>query len=312
MHAVFGFVENDGVRAFEHVFGDFEGFEAELLVDGFAHFGLAVMVGGQAVHELAVGVAGEFHDAAVHLIGQEHLDAFLPHFVGFAHGDPHVGVDEVAALHAFGHVVGADDLSAGFLGGLEAHLVDLVAGLKGLGGHGAELHAHLGGAHHEGVAHVEAGVAEVGEGDFIEGLVAVFHHGEEIGEDLGGVGFVGEAVPHGHVGEAGQLFHDALAEAAVLDAVVHAGEHAGGIGHGFLLAYLGAAGKVGAVAALIVHGGLEGAAGAGGSLFEDEGDVLAGEELGFAASLAQGLEAGGEVEQAGQSSYDDLKAVRMI
>ena len=143
----------------------------------------------------------------------------------------------------------------------------------------------------------------------------MFHHGEEVGEDLGGVGFVGEAVPHGHVGETGQLFHDVLTEAAVFDAVVHTGEHAGGVGHGFLLADLGAAGKIGAVAALIVDGGLEGAAGAGGGLFENEGDVLALEELGFAAGLAQSLEAGGEVEQAGQlftGEVGDLEEVAVL
>ena len=300
MHAVFCFVENDGVRSFEHVFSDFEGFEAELLVDGFAHFGLAVMVGGQTVHELAVGVAGKFHDAAVHLVGQEHFDAFLPHFVGFAHGDPHVGVDEVAALHAFGHIVRTDDLSAGFLRGFEAHFIDLVAGLQGLGSHGAELHAHLGRAHHEGVAHVEAGVAEVGEGDLAERLVAVFLHGEEVRKDLRGVGFIGQAVPHGYVGEAGQLFHDVLAEAAVFDAVVHAGQHAGGIGHGFLLPYLRAAGQVGGVAALVEERHFEDAARAGGGLLEDEGHVLAREELGFSTGAAGLFEIGGEVEQVGQ------------
>ena len=53
---------------------------------------------------------------------------------------------------------------------------------------------------------------------------------------------VGQAVPHRHAGVGGQLLDDLLGEAAVLDAVVHAAEHAGGVLDGLLLAHLGAAG----------------------------------------------------------------------
>ena len=60
--------------------------------------------------------------------------------------------------------------------------------------------------------------------------------GEEVGEDLGGVELVGQAVPHRHTGVAGQLFHDALAVAAVLDAIEHPAQHPGGVGDGLLFA----------------------------------------------------------------------------
>ena len=51
-----------------------------------------------------------------------------------------------------------------------------------LGGAGGEVEAHLGAAHHQAVAHVVAGVAEVNEVDALE-VAEVLPDGEEVGED---------------------------------------------------------------------------------------------------------------------------------
>ena len=104
MHAVFGFVENDAVLRFEHFFGDFDAVEAELLVDVAADLRLEVVVGWQAVHELAVGVARHVHHLLVDLVRHEQVDALLPDLCGFAHRYPNVGVEEVATLDALGDV----------------------------------------------------------------------------------------------------------------------------------------------------------------------------------------------------------------
>ena len=99
--------------------------------------------------ESAFGIAGHFHDARIDLVGQKKLDAFLPYLVRFAHGYPHVGIDEVASGHAFGHVVGTQDGRAAFLRHGPGSGHDVGAGLKRRGGHGAEVHAQFGRAHHE-------------------------------------------------------------------------------------------------------------------------------------------------------------------
>ncbi len=96
------------------------------------------------------------------------------------------------------------------------------------------MQAHLGAAHHQAVAHVVTGVAEVDEVDALQ-LAEVLPDGEEVGQDLGGVELVGQAVPHRHPGVVGQVLHDLLAVAAVLDAVKHAAQHPGGVGDGLLL-----------------------------------------------------------------------------
>ena len=70
------------------------------------------------------------------------------------------------------------------------------------------------------------------------------------------------------------------AEAAILDPVVEAAEHAGGVLHRFLVPDLRALrAEVGHVRALIVGGHLEGAARAGRALLEDQRDVLAHQVL---------------------------------
>ena len=127
----------------------------------------------------------------------------------------------------------------------------------------------------------------------------VFPDGQEVGKDLGGVELVGQAVPDRNTGVMGQVFHDLLPIAAVLDAVKHPAQHPGGVGNGFLFADLAARRvKVGDLHAQIVSGDLKAAAGAGGGLFKDQGDVLAGQLLIVAdAGLFPGLQVSGQIEQ---------------
>ena len=123
-------------------------------------------------------------------------------------------------------------------------------------------------------------------------------HRQEIGQDLRGMELIGEAVPHGNAGEFGQFLHGGLREAAVLDAVVHPPQHAGRVLHRLLDADLAARGpQIGDVGALVVGRHLEGAARAGGRLFEDEGDVAALEVLHFPAGFFIGLELSGQIQQ---------------
>ena len=86
---------------------------------------------------------------------------------------------------------------------------------------------------------------------------------------------VGEAVEHGDPGVLRQLLHDGLAEAPVLDAVIHPAQHPGGVGNGLLHADLRAGrAQVSTAHAQVLGGHLEGAAGPGRGLFENQGHVL--------------------------------------
>ena len=108
---------------------------------------------------------------------------------------------------------------------------------------------------------------------------------------------VGQAVPHGHAGVGGKPLDDRLIVAAVLDAVEEAAEDLRGIGHRFLLAHLGGLGvEERDVRALVVGGDLKRAAGAGGGLFKQQHDVLAGEQIAADTGALFRLEIGGEVE----------------
>ena len=96
----------------------------------------------------------------------------------------------------------------------------------------------------------------------------------------------------------GQLLHQLLAEAPVLDAVKHAAQHPGGVGDGLLHADLATGGaQVGAAHTQVLGGHLKGAAGAGGGLFKDEGHVLALQVPVGDARLFLGLQVGGGVQE---------------
>ena len=159
------------------------------------------------------------------------------------------------------------------------------------------MQAHLGAAHHQAVAHVVTGVAEVDEVDALQ-LAEVLPDGEEVGQNLGGVELVGQAVPHRHPGVVGQVLHDLLTVATVLDAVKHAAQHPGGVGDGLLFADLAARRvQIRHLHAQVVGGHFKAAAGAGGGLFKDQGNVLAVEPVVGDAGLLFGLEVCGQVEQ---------------
>ena len=108
---------------------------------------------------------------------------------------------------------------------------------------------------------------------------------------------VGEAVIYGHAGILHQILHHLLVEAPVLDAVEHPAQDLGGVGQGLLLAHLGGLGIQERDPGALVHGRhLEGAAGAGGGLFKEQDDVLAGEGVALDAGLLLDLELFSQVQ----------------
>ena len=113
VEAVLRLVEDDGGLGLEDVVGDLEGVQAELLEDLLAEGRLAVVEGGQAVHEPHQRVAGAFDQRGVDLVGPQLLDPLGPPLLGLAHGQPDVGVDEVDARDTLGDVVGVGDAGAG-------------------------------------------------------------------------------------------------------------------------------------------------------------------------------------------------------
>ena len=221
------------------------------------------------MQESAALIAGLAHHLAVDAVGGQQVDAFLPDIFRLAHGDPDVGIQEIAALDAAVHIFRTGDAGTGPLGDGAGLFVDLVGGPQGPGRHAAEVQAQHGRGDHQGVAHIVAGIADVGHGLVLVGLVAMLAHGQKVRQDLGGVPFVGQAVPHRHAGKTGQLFHDALAKTAVFDAVIETGQHTGRIGHGFLFADLGTGGaQIGGVGTLVMGRHFKRATGPGGILFK--------------------------------------------
>ena len=161
------------------------------------------------------------------------------------------------------------------------------------------MHAELGAADHQGVCHIVAAVAEEHELAALQ-AAEVLADRQHIRQDLRGMEFVRQAVPDGDAGVFCQLLHDALAEAAVFDAVIQAAEHAGRVSNGFLFADLGAGRvEISNVHAEVVRGHLKGAARAGRGLLKDQRDVLPAECVVRDAGLLFGLQGGGEVEQTG-------------
>ena len=248
------------------------------------------------MHEDGGGL-GVGHQLLVDLVVLQQRNALGPDLVGLAHGDPDVGVDHVGVGAAFLHVLGQTDGAAVLSGDLLAGRNQALLRPQLLGAAGGEVHAQLGGDHHQRVGHVVPGVAHEGEVLALDGA-EVLLDGEDVGQHLGGVELVGQAVPNGNAGVLGQIVHDGLVKAAVLNAVVDAAQDTGGIRDGFLLAHLGAAGiQIGHTAAQIHAGHLKGAAGTGRGLLEQQNDVLAGQvAMGLTGHLLA-LEFTAEVQQ---------------
>ena len=240
--------------------------------------------------------AGGLHQLPGDAVGQQVPDALGPHLVRLAHGHPDIGIEHLGASGGVLGVLVELQNGAGILGNGLTLLHQPGVGKIFLGGTHHKVHPHLGAAHHQGIAHVVAGVAVINVLDALQRAEA-FLDREKIRQDLGGVSLVGEAVPHGNGGVAGQLLHHLLAVAPVFDAVEHGGQHPGGVGDAFLFAQLGAGVQIGDVHTQVVPGHLEAAAGAGTALFKDQGDVFALEIFVGDAGFLQRLEAGGQVHQ---------------
>ena len=189
MHPVFGLVEHDGAGALKHLVGDLHGREAVLLVDLPADAGVQVVEGGQAVHEHGV-LAGGVHQLLIDLIGLQVRDALGPDGVWLAHGHPHVRVEHVRPLDGLHRVLDEAQGRAALLRESPALLHQRVVGEVFLRGAGYEVHAHLGAAHHQAVAHVVAGIAQVDQLHALQRAEPLFY-GEEVRQDLGGVELVG-------------------------------------------------------------------------------------------------------------------------
>ena len=226
------------------------------------------------MHEYG-GVLGVPHGGGVHLIGGEQLYALRPYLVGLAHGYPYIGVDDVGAGSALLYVLGEGDGAAVFRRDGTAGIHQLLGGEQRLWRAGGEVEAHLGAGHHEGIAHVVAGVPHVGEVYALE-AAQLFLDGEQVRKHLGGVELIRKAVPYGDAGVLCKLLHQLLAVAPVLYAVVHPAQHPRRVGYALLFAHLGGAGvKIGHTHAQIPACNLEGAAGAGGGLFKEQHYVFA-------------------------------------
>jgi len=210
VHAVFGLVEDGGLRAVENGVGDF-----------------GVAMGGEAVHEDGVGLRLG-HEAFVDLVGLEDGGA-LGGLVLEAHGGADVCVDGVGSGDGFDGIVREGDAAAGGLGDLHGFVDDVELGCEALRrGYGA-VGAELCGGEHEGVADVVA-VADVGEAEAGCGAEALFE-GEEVGDGLAGVLEIGEGVDDGDLGAGGDLGDGLVGVGAedhdghpALDVVGHVGE----------------------------------------------------------------------------------------
>jgi hypothetical protein len=120
-------------------------------------------------------------------------------------------------------------------------------------------------------------------------LMREFAHRHHVGEDLRGVEFIGQPVEHRHAGKLSKHFGIILTEATILDPVIEATEHSGGVFDRFLVADMATRrSQIGDMRALIMGRDFEPAAGACAVLLEDQRDILTARAMGrsYAALLS--------------------------
>ncbi len=295
VHPVFGLVENLGMLAAEDLVGNLHRVKAKLLMNFPANDGVEVVEGGQAVEENHVGILGLADHLHVDLVGLEEPDP-LGELALLAHGNPHVGIDNISVADTLIDILGEFD-GGPRLGGQFPHLTnELVGGEKLFGSHGHEVHAQLGTADHEGVAHVVPSIADVDKLHFPEGLVHVLLDGHHVGQNLGGMVEVRQSVPDGDTGMLSQKLHRLLLEASELDAIVKAAQNLGRILNRLLLAHLAVA-EEGNLGSLVETGHFEGAAGPGGRLLEKENDILALKQVSPDTAPLLGFQIHGKIQK---------------
>ncbi|KAF5069064.1 hypothetical protein DSECCO2_236880 [anaerobic digester metagenome] len=95
-----------------------------------------------------------------------------------------------------------------------------------------------------------------------------------------------------------QSLYPRLLIAAILNTIIKAGKHTGGIGHGFLFAHLRAGGaKIGHARALIIGCHFKRTAGTRGILFKKDDNISVLQKLRLAPDLFGLLELGRQIQQ---------------
>jgi len=277
VHAIFGLVEDDGLRAVENFRRDFE-----------------AAVRRKTVHEDGVG-SGESHEFGVDLIRLE--DGVAGFFFSFeAHAGPGIGVHSLRAGDGFAWIGEEFDLGLGFAG--DALGIGDDFGKRGVVGRrgDAEVHAETRGQIDERVADVVA-IADVRELEAAK-IAESFGEREIVGECLARMEFIRERVDDRNVRVSRQIFENFLLVDAGNDALDPAVEIAGDIGDGFACAEAGLGLGVvekDDVAAHALNAHVECDASAKGRLFENEGDEFSGER-GSVADRAS-FDVGGELQE---------------
>ena len=146
------------------------------------------------------------------------------------------------------------------------------------------MHAELRAYDHVGICHVVAGVTHIHQLLALQ-VTPVLTNRQHVGEHLRRMELVREAIPDRHIAVLRKFLHEILAEAPVLDAVIHTAQHACGIRDRLLAADLRTGrSEVGRAHAEVGRRHLEGAARSRRVLLEDQGNVFARK-----ARLVQGL-----------------------
>ena len=155
---VLRFIKHDRLRSLEHLVAHFHAVQPELVVNVQAHRGVQVVEGRQTVHEHRLRRGGS-HQLRRDAIGAQRLNALAPHRLRLAHGDPHIRVQHMRALHGLHGVALKAEVRAGLRRDGRAARPQLRAGHVGFRGAGHKVHPHFRAAHHQRVAHVVARVA---------------------------------------------------------------------------------------------------------------------------------------------------------
>ena len=298
MHPVLGLVEDDRSRRLEDIVRHLEAVEVERAEELLPLGRLPVVEGRKAVEELRVRISRRLHQLCVHLVLLQDRDPLGPLPGGLAQRDPDVGVDEVAPLDALLRLVGDGDRGPRERGERLRPLDDPLVRREGLRPDEPHVHSHQRSGKEERVRHVVPGIAEKREREVLERRSGVLFHRQEIREHLCRVGLVRQSVVDRDPGVLREDLDALLREAPVLDGVVHPAEDAGGVLHRLLVADLRTRRIQGGHAhPLVERRHLEGAAGPGRGLLENDAEVLPREAGDRARRVRGALQVAGEVEE---------------
>ena len=195
---------------------------------------------GQTMHENSIFCCVS-HTCRINLIRAQLTDTAFPYFIGFAHGYPYVGINNLCIFCCFHHIFFQSNGCSGFCSDGTAGCYQFFIGEICFRCACCKMHTQFCTGYHERVAHIITSIAHVNKFHTLQ-IAQMFTNGQHISDHLCRMEFIGQTIPYRNTCMFCQFFYDFLTVTTVFNTIIHSSQYAGSICDTFLFTNLGTTG----------------------------------------------------------------------